>query len=103
MALTSNFRKLPTDTLLKTYSRSGKRVFLLDHDGTLVPQGESSSRPGDAVLRVLQGLTANPANTVYVISGRARTELESFFSGVVSLRFGWGWGTGGWMYICVCV
>ncbi|KAL6772144.1 TSPSP1 [Auxenochlorella protothecoides x Auxenochlorella symbiontica] len=85
VALTSNFRKLPTDTLLKTYSRSGKRVFLLDHDGTLVPQGESSSRPGDAVLRVLQGLTANPANTVYVISGRARTELESFFSGVSRL------------------
>lgn len=85
MALTSNFRKLPTEAVLRAYRGATRRVFFLDHDGTLVAQGALSSRPPAGVVATLRVLTSNPANTVYVVSGRARSELEDFFSGVPRL------------------
>lgn len=82
VALTSNFRKLQSDAVVKAYNTSARRVVLLDHDGTLVPQSSISSRPGEEVLRVLRALTEDPANKVYIISGRARDELAEWFTSV---------------------
>ena len=64
--------------------RATKRLFLLDHDGTLVPQSSILSKPKEPVLRVLRALCADPRNTVYIVSGRARTELADWFAPVVS-------------------
>jgi trehalose 6-phosphate synthase/phosphatase len=85
VALTSDFRKLQADVVMKAYKAASKRVFLLDHDGTLVPQSSITSKPGEGVLRVLRSLTSDPSNSVYIISGRARDELDEWFSSVPRL------------------
>ena len=86
VALTSDFRELQADEVIKAYAASQQqRVFLLDHDGTLVPQSSITSKPGEDVMRVLRELTADPANQVYIISGRARDELQEWFAGVQRL------------------
>ncbi|KAL4451713.1 hypothetical protein ABPG75_007375 [Micractinium tetrahymenae] len=82
VALTSNFRKLQSDTVVKACQRANKRVFLLDHDGTLVAQSSISSKPSQEVLSVLRALTSDPRNVVYIISGRARQELADWFGSV---------------------
>jgi trehalose 6-phosphate synthase/phosphatase len=58
-------------------------LLLLDYDGTLVPQSNISSKPTEEVLRVLQALCADERNSVYIISGRRKTELAEWFAGVV--------------------
>jgi len=85
VALTSNFRKLQVEEVVKAYARSSIRAVLLDHDGTLVQQSSISSRPKEDVLSVLRSLTADPANHVYIISGRARAELADWFASVPNI------------------
>lgn len=65
--------------------RSAKRLFLLDYDGTLLPQSSISTKPGKEVLDILRGLTADPKNDVFIISGRGRADLGDWFSSVVRL------------------
>lgn len=85
VALTSNFRKLPVEKVTKVYRAESKRTFLLDHDGTLVPQSSISTKPDEKVINVLKGLTSDPQNIVYIISGRARSELSEWFVDVPRL------------------
>jgi hypothetical protein len=49
------------------------------------------------VLQVLQVLTSDPANEVWVISGRSQQELGAWFESVVSDKGGSSRGTG-----CCC-
>ncbi len=63
--------------------RSSRRLFLLDYDGTLLPAAAVSTQPSEAVLDILRRLTADPANDVYIISGRGRNELGTWFQPVV--------------------
>lgn len=69
--------------------RGNKRLFLLDYDGTLMPSGSINARPTEEVLHVLRGLCADPANVVFIISGRARQELSEWFGSIVSLLGCW--------------
>ena len=64
--------------------RASKRLLLLDYDGTLVDQSAIDNKPNAEVLKVVQGLCADPNNFVYIISGRARTELSHWFDPSVS-------------------
>lgn len=59
--------------------RASKRLLLLDYDGTLIDQSAIDSKPNAEVLKVVQGLCADPNNFVFIISGRARSELASWF------------------------
>lgn len=66
--------------LHEAYCSAGRRVLLIDYDGTLMP---FSPRPADVVpdaqvTELLGTLAANPANEVVVISGRERSTLESW-------------------------
>lgn len=54
-------------------------MLLLDYDGTLIDQSAIDSKPTPEVLKVVQGLCADPNNFVFIISGRARSELASWF------------------------
>ncbi|HEX8000414.1 MAG TPA: bifunctional alpha,alpha-trehalose-phosphate synthase (UDP-forming)/trehalose-phosphatase [Pyrinomonadaceae bacterium] len=79
--------RLPIADVVAAFRQSGRRLLLLDHDGTLVPY---APRPQDAapwpeLLRVLGQLSANPANVVAVISGRSRKDLETWFGQVKGL------------------
>lgn len=67
--------------------RSAKRLFLLDYDGTLLPQSSISTKPGKEVLDILRGLTADPNNEVFIISGRGKKDLGDWFSSVVRSQF----------------
>jgi trehalose-6-phosphatase len=71
--------------LCRTLACSSKRrLLLLDYDGTLIPHRNISAAPPETVLQVLGGLTADPCNEVWVISGRSQQELGGWFEGVVS-------------------
>ncbi|RLN90131.1 hypothetical protein BBJ28_00020533, partial [Nothophytophthora sp. Chile5] len=70
--------KLDTAQLLGYYERSQRRLFLLDYDGTLVNYQSMAelAQPSAALLACLEDLTADPHNTVYIISGRNKTRMQ---------------------------
>jgi trehalose 6-phosphate synthase/phosphatase len=63
--------------------RSARRLFLLDCDGTLQATSNQDSRPSAMVLDVLSALCRDERNTVFVISGRGRKDLEDWLGSVV--------------------
>ncbi|MDP4238235.1 MAG: bifunctional alpha,alpha-trehalose-phosphate synthase (UDP-forming)/trehalose-phosphatase [Bacteroidota bacterium] len=73
----ATFRKIQ-----KAYQSAGKRLFILDYDGTLAP---FRSRPEDAVptkklLNLLEKLSNNKKNKVVISSGRDQLTLEKWFN-----------------------
>ncbi len=70
--------------LLGKYAIAKKRLLLLDYDGTLIP---FSPMPGMAVpdqrlLDLLNALSKNKDNTVYLISGRDSSTLDGWFGDI---------------------
>jgi trehalose 6-phosphate synthase/phosphatase len=67
--------------LTQDYRDAGKRILFLDYDGTLVPISRTPemAEPDPEILRILSGLTKDPATSVVIISGRDRTFLEHWF------------------------
>jgi len=79
--------ELPVDELKEDFYKAGKRLFMLDYDGTLVglqklPQ---MAIPPPSTIELLRKLTNDPKNYVYIISGRDRAFLEEWFG---NLRVG---------------
>ena len=79
--------ELRVDDLLADYARASRRLLLLDYDGTLVG---FANRPQDAVppaplVERLARLAADPANTVAIVSGRGRRDLDRWFGAVPGL------------------
>jgi trehalose 6-phosphate synthase/phosphatase len=79
--------RLDVPTMLAAYRRARKRLLLLDYDGTLVGYYD---RPEDAapppeVLNILTSLVSRPENSVIILSGRSRGDLERWFGGVDGL------------------
>jgi trehalose 6-phosphate synthase/phosphatase len=73
--------------LTADYRAASRRILFLDYDGTLVPIADTpeQARPDAEILRALDGLARDPANTVVIISGRDRAFLEHWFG---SLKVG---------------
>ena len=67
--------------MLDDYEASGKRMFLLDYDGTLVPfsRRPSLAAPPREILALLRTLSSVPENCVALVSGRDRGTLERWF------------------------
>ncbi|KAI9017165.1 glycosyltransferase family 20-domain-containing protein [Gaertneriomyces semiglobifer] len=83
--LSTTIPPLPSNMVVSEYIQSRKRLFLLDHDGTLTNFNKHSSTkllstriPESHVIRILQQLTTNPKNIVYIMSGRLKSELAPF-------------------------
>jgi len=101
-----NFRHLSDDLMMDAYRNSSQRLIILDYGGTTVsdeytpsdgkygqntrtskfefrfrPQGEAVV-PGRQMIQTLQTLVADPCNTVFIVSGRERQELEAAFEEV---------------------
>jgi trehalose 6-phosphate synthase/phosphatase len=68
-------------TLVQQYRLSPSRALLLDYDGTLVPFAATpKSAPPDAeLLELIASLAEDPANSLVIISGRPRADLEEWF------------------------
>lgn len=79
--------ELSVSDVVTAFQRAQNRLLLLDYDGTLVSYAK---RPRDAapipdLLPLLGRLTANPANTVVIISGRSRSDVEGWLGQVQGL------------------
>jgi len=68
------------DSIELKYLYAGKRLFLLNYDGTLVPFGHKPQQaaPDKEVLQLLSGLAADENNKVVVLCGRDRKTLGAW-------------------------
>ncbi|XP_022724861.1 probable alpha,alpha-trehalose-phosphate synthase [UDP-forming] 7 isoform X2 [Durio zibethinus] len=80
VALDPNFRKLSIDHILSVYQRSKNRAILLDYDGTVMPQTSHNKTPSAEVISIINTLSGDIKNTVFVVSGRGRESLGKWFS-----------------------
>ncbi|KAK4770166.1 hypothetical protein SAY87_030698 [Trapa incisa] len=80
VALDPNFRKLSIAAIISAYTRAKTRAILLDYDGTVMPQNSILKSPSQEVVKILNTLCADPRNTVFIVSGRTRDSLSSWFS-----------------------
>lgn len=66
--------------MYEKYHAAKKRLLLLDYDGTIIPFTASPqhTEPEESLLRLLEGLSKNEQNTVFIISGRPGSLLEKW-------------------------
>ncbi len=67
--------------MFKRYSRSSKRLFLLDYDGSLkhLVDDPMEATPDDEVLEILSAITSDKNNELVIVSGRDRATLDEWF------------------------
>jgi len=73
--------------LLSQYRHAEKRLFMFDYDGTLTPivKDPAAAIPSDRVIRTLKTLAADPANSVWIISGRDQAFLDEWMGHIPEL------------------
>ncbi|KAF2640255.1 alpha,alpha-trehalose-phosphate synthase-like protein subunit Tps2 [Massarina eburnea CBS 473.64] len=73
--------------LLYQYRQAKKRVFMFDYDGTLTPivKDPQAAIPSDRVIRTLKTLASDPANSVWIISGRDQAFLDEWMGHISEL------------------
>jgi trehalose 6-phosphate synthase/phosphatase len=83
----SSPRPLPVSEAVDAYRAAGRRLLLLDYDGTLVgfTNVPERAKPPESLLRDLRALAAEPANLVALVSGRASHDLARWFGDVRGL------------------
>lgn len=79
VALDPSFRKLSIDDIVSAYCKAKNRAILLDYDGTLMPQNSIIKTPSAQVLSLLNRLSGDPQNLVFMVSGRGRDSLSKWF------------------------
>ncbi|OLD73200.1 MAG: trehalose-phosphatase [Ignavibacteria bacterium 13_1_40CM_2_61_4] len=67
--------------LLQRYHHASPRLVFLDYDGTLVSytRRPSLANPSEELLKILRSLGEKGKNSVILISGRRKSELENWF------------------------
>lgn len=67
--------------LLQQYRESKRRLFLLDYDGTLTPivRDPAAAIPSARLISILQKLSSDPCNQIWIISGRDQAFLNKWF------------------------
>lgn len=78
--MSKNQNKL-NETITNSYRSAGRRLLLLDYDGTLVPFSSQPNYPeaDKHAKEQLTKLCRDPKNEVYIISGRERHSLSDRF------------------------
>jgi trehalose 6-phosphate synthase/phosphatase len=66
--------------LLSNYKNSQRRLFLFDYDGTLTPivRDPAAAIPSSRLNAILDALSADPKNQIWVISGRDQAFLDKW-------------------------
>lgn len=80
VSLSPSFRKLSVAHIVAAYKRTSRRAIFLDYDGTVVPQTSIIKTPSSEVISVLGTLCSDPKNTVFIVSGRGRSQLSEWLS-----------------------
>ncbi|KAI8332220.1 glycosyltransferase family 20-domain-containing protein [Chlamydoabsidia padenii] len=83
----SNTPLLKMDHLLERYKTSHKRLLCFDYDGTLTPicKTPSAATPPADMLQALTTLCQDPANEIWVISGRDEHALDTWLGHIPGL------------------
>lgn len=75
--------------IVDTFSKSSSRLVLLDYDGTLQSFKKSpnpaAARPSKKIKNILRRLASKHKTKVYIISGRTKSALDSWFRDIPSL------------------
>ncbi|KAL3667142.1 hypothetical protein V7S43_008081 [Phytophthora oleae] len=76
--------KLDKKIIVQAYRSAQNRVIILDYDRTLTPQHSllPLAAVGPNFKSLLDALTADERNTVFIVSGRERKFLETWLNGV---------------------
>jgi trehalose 6-phosphate synthase/phosphatase len=79
---TSHLSGSACDSIVERHRKAKNRLILLDYDGTLVPFAPQPQLavPDASLLVLLRALQATPGQAVYLISGRDRGTLTSWFA-----------------------
>lgn len=80
--------RLSIDKLGEQYKTAGRRLFILDYEGTLASYGSPTSiilTSPERTLAVLNDLVYDGKNIIYVMSGRKPEELDRLFRRVPNL------------------
>jgi trehalose 6-phosphate synthase/phosphatase len=74
-------QRLPYAAIRDAYTQAGRRLLILDYDGTLVPfaRRPQLAAPPSVVLDLLTSLAADPRNCVALVSGRSAENLDRWF------------------------
>ena len=74
----------PADVAISYKSSNGLRLFLLDYDGTLrhYESQPELAEPSERVLKLLESLTEDSRNCVFIITGRQKVTIEEWLSGL---------------------
>jgi trehalose 6-phosphate synthase/phosphatase len=69
-----------TEQMLKDYASAGKRLILLDYDGTLVPFSDWPRKavPSGDIIPLIEGLAEDERNEVVIVSGRDKETLQEW-------------------------
>jgi len=72
--------KLDVQKLQEAYKNATSRLFFLDYDGTLAPivQKPEDAKPTQELLKLLNALSTDKKNSIYIISGRDKTCLQEW-------------------------
>ncbi|KAJ0800256.1 putative alpha,alpha-trehalose-phosphate synthase (UDP-forming), Trehalose-phosphatase [Helianthus annuus] len=79
VALGPNFRKLSVEHIVSSYNKTNSRLILLDYDGTVMPRGLVDKTPSKEVISILNNLSNDPKNVVFIVSGRGKDSLGPWF------------------------
>jgi trehalose 6-phosphate synthase/phosphatase len=92
MRISSNFKELNRKAILKDYNKAKKRLILLDYEGTLptsaLLNSEYNSKgvsPGNKILNILEYLTKDKRNTIFIVTGREAKLVSEWFSCITEL------------------
>lgn len=80
VALDPNFRKLAMEHIVSAYKRTKTRAILLDYDGTLMPQSSIDKSPNSKIIEILNALSRDENNMVFIVSAKTRATLSEWFS-----------------------
>ncbi|AEE83948.1 unnamed protein product [Arabidopsis thaliana] len=88
VALDPSFKKLSIEHIVSAYKRTKNRAILLDYDGTMVQPGSIRTTPTRETIEILNNLSSDPKNIVYLVSGKDRRTLTEWFSSCDDLGLG---------------
>ena len=92
--INSKFNKINVDLITKYYGQSFKRLIFLDYEGTLPSEDTGQvkidklfkdRKPSEEILNLLNDLTNDKKNSVYIVAGKGKTQLEEWFGSINNL------------------